>query len=134
MRVKKNMFGEFNKESQLKTSLAKNSIKFNDLAVQMRPHRIAYLRLLGRPYTLLYVRRSVGRLENQFLLIWFERERKDISAIILHSIAEINLATPSGSPLEVVCPQTFSHTVMCKVCLTASNTLFDADAFVPLNH
>ena len=33
----------------------------------------------------------------------------------------------------LVCPQTFSHTVMCKVCLTASNTLFDADAFVPLN-
>ena len=28
----------------------------------MRPHRIAYLRLLGRPYTLLYMRRSVGRL------------------------------------------------------------------------
>ena len=28
----------------------------------MSPHRIAYLRLLRRPYTLLYVRRSVGRL------------------------------------------------------------------------
>ena len=56
------MFGEFNEATQLKTSLAKNSIKFNDLAVQMRPHRIAYMRLLGRPYTLLYVRRSVGRL------------------------------------------------------------------------
>ena len=62
MRVKKNMFGEFNEATQLKTSLAKNSIEFNDLAVQMRPHRIAYLRLLGRPYTLLYVSRSVGRL------------------------------------------------------------------------
>ena len=24
----------------------------------------------------------------------------------------------------LVCPQTFSHSVMCKVCLTASNTLF----------
>ena len=48
--------------TQLKTSLAKYSIEFNDLAVQMRPHRIAYLRLLGRPYTLLYVGRSVGRL------------------------------------------------------------------------
>ena len=34
----------------------------------------------------------------------------------------------------LVCPQTFSHTVMCKVCLTASNTLFDSDAFVRLNH
>ena len=41
----------------------------------------------------------------------------------------------SGKGREaVVCPQTFSHTVTCKVCLTASNTLFDADAFVPLNH
>ena len=49
------MFGEFNEAIQLKTSL-------NDLAVQIRPHRIAYLRLLGRLYTLLYVRRSVGRL------------------------------------------------------------------------
>ena len=56
------MFGEFNEAAQLKNSLAKYSIEFNDLAVQMRPHRIAYLRLLGRPYTLLYVRRSVGRL------------------------------------------------------------------------
>ena len=56
------MFGEFNEATQLKTSLAKYSIEFNDLAVQMRPHRIAYLRLFGRPYTLLYVRRYVGRL------------------------------------------------------------------------
>ena len=53
------MFGEFNEATQLKTSLAKYSIEFNDLAVQIRPHRIAYLRLLGRPYTLLYVKRSV---------------------------------------------------------------------------
>ena len=56
------MFGEFNEATDLKTSLAKCSIELNDLAVQMRPHRIAYLRLLGRPYTLLYVRRSMGRL------------------------------------------------------------------------
>ena len=56
------MFGEFNDATQLKTSLAKYSIEFNDLAVQMRPHRIAYLRLLGTPYISLYVRRSVGRL------------------------------------------------------------------------
>ena len=57
------MFGEFNEETQLKTSLAKYLIEFNDLAVQMRSHRIAYLRMLGKPYTLLYVRRSVGRLD-----------------------------------------------------------------------
>ena len=56
------MFGESNEATQLKTSPAKYLIEFNDLAVQMRPHRIEYLRLLGRPYTLLYVRRSVGRL------------------------------------------------------------------------
>ena len=57
------MFGEFNEATQLETSLAKYSIKFNDLAAQMRPHRIAYLRLLlDRRYTLLYVRRSVGKL------------------------------------------------------------------------
>ena len=62
LRVKKNMFGEFNEAAQIKTSLAKNSIEFNDKAVRMRPHRIAYLRLLGRPYTLLYMKRSVGRL------------------------------------------------------------------------
>ena len=63
------MFGEFNEATQIKTSLAKYSIEFNDLAVQMRPHRIAYLRLLGRPYTLLYVRRSVGRLELYYLAV-----------------------------------------------------------------
>ena len=62
LRVEENMFGEFNEATQLKTSLANYSIEFNDLAVQMRPHRIAFLGLLGRPYTLLYVRRSVGRL------------------------------------------------------------------------
>ena len=32
----------------------------------------------------------------------------------------------------LVCPQTFSHTVLCNVCLTASNTVFGADAFVLL--
>ena len=53
------MFSEFNEATQLKTSLAKYSIEFNDLAVQTCPHRIAYLRLLGRPYTLLYVKRFV---------------------------------------------------------------------------
>ena len=56
------MFGEFNEATQLKTSLAKYSIELNHLAVQMRPHRIAYLRLLGRPHKLMYERRSVGRL------------------------------------------------------------------------
>ena len=58
------MFGEFNEAAQPKTSLARFSIEFNYFAVKMRPHRIAHLRLLGRPYTLLYVRRSVGRLNN----------------------------------------------------------------------
>ena len=58
------MFGEFNEAAQPKTSLAKYSIEFNYLAVQMRLHRKAYLRLLGRPYTLLYMKRSVGRLIN----------------------------------------------------------------------
>ena len=37
------MFSEFNAAAQPKTSLAKYSIEFNYLAVQMRPHRIAYL-------------------------------------------------------------------------------------------
>ena len=60
MRVKENTFGEFNEAAQLKTSLAKYSIEFDVLAVQTRPHRIAYLRLLCRPYTLLYVRMSVA--------------------------------------------------------------------------
>ena len=56
------MFGELYEEEQPKTSLAKYLIEFNDLAVQRRPYRIPFLRLLGRPYTLLYVSRSVGRL------------------------------------------------------------------------
>ena len=56
------MLGEFNETAQPKTSFAKYSTEFNDLAVQMRPHRIVYLRLLGKPCTLLYVSRSVGRL------------------------------------------------------------------------
>ena len=40
----------------------------------------------------------------------------------------------SNSLYFIVCPQTFSHTVVCKVCLTASNTIFDADAFVRQNN
>ena len=55
------MFGELNEAVQPKTSLAKYLIEFNYLAVQPRPHRILYLRLLGRPYTILYVSRSVVR-------------------------------------------------------------------------
>ena len=69
------MFCDFNEATQLKTSLAKYSIEFNDLAVQMRPHRIAYLRPLGRPYTLLYVRRSVGRLD----LHIFKKSKKKLN-------------------------------------------------------
>ena len=53
------VFTEFGKP---KTSLAKYSVEFNDFAVQTPPYRIPFLRLLGRTYTLLYVRRSVGRL------------------------------------------------------------------------
>ena len=54
------MFGELNEAAQPKTSLAKYSIEFNELAVHTRPHRIPFLRLLGRPYTLLYVDRLVS--------------------------------------------------------------------------
>ena len=37
----------------------------------MRPNRIAYLRLLGRPYTLLYVWRSVGRPQSDCIYTLF---------------------------------------------------------------
>ena len=47
--------------------LTKYSLEFNNFAVQTRPHQIPFLRLLGRPFTLLYVRRSVGRLRNILL-------------------------------------------------------------------
>ena len=45
-------------EKTPKTSHAKFSVEFNDFAVQTRP----VLRLLDRAYTLLYVKRSLGRL------------------------------------------------------------------------
>ena len=54
------MLGEFNEARQLKASLAKYSIEFNELAVKMRPHRIAYLRLLGRPYLHIIVCENVS--------------------------------------------------------------------------
>ena len=41
------MFGEFNEAAQPKTSLAKYLIESNDVAVQLRLHRIAYLKLMG---------------------------------------------------------------------------------------
>ena len=40
------MFGEFNEAAQLKTSLAKYSIEFNELAVQTRPHRITVFEIV----------------------------------------------------------------------------------------
>ena len=49
------LYGDLRWGGRIKTSLTKYSIEFNDFAVQRRPHRIPYLRLLGRPYTLLYV-------------------------------------------------------------------------------
>ena len=49
-------------------------------------------------------------------------------------IANENPGVYDGDVIRLVCPQTFSHTVMCKVCLAASKTLFDADAFVQLNN
>ena len=69
------MFGEFNEATQLKTSLAKYLIEFNDLSAQISPHRIAYLKLLSRPYTLLYVGRSVGRLA---ILIFLNQQNADL--------------------------------------------------------
>ena len=62
MRVEQNSFGKFNEAAQPKTSLAKYSIEFNDLAVQTCLHRIPFLRLLGELYTSPYASRSVGRL------------------------------------------------------------------------
>ena len=49
------MFGEFNEATQLKTSLAKYSIEFNDLAVQTHPHGIPFFHIQeGLPDTLEY--------------------------------------------------------------------------------
>ena len=57
-RVKQNTLGAFNEAGKPKTSL-----ELNDFAVQMRPHRIPYLTLLGRPYThFCMCKKSVGRL------------------------------------------------------------------------
>ena len=48
------------------TTTTTNSITTNSITtttIQTRLHRIPYLRLLGKHYTILYVRRSVGRLK-----------------------------------------------------------------------
>ena len=52
------MLGELNEAGKPKISISKYSIEFNDFAIQTRPHWIPYLRLLGRPYILLHMRRS----------------------------------------------------------------------------
>ena len=88
LRIKQNMFSEFNETPQPKTSLVKYSIELNDLPIQTLPYRMLYLRLLGRPYTLLYVSRSVGRLESD----WFF-SHTIISVIMLSSIKKCNLLT-----------------------------------------
>ena len=58
------MFSEFNEAEKPKTSFAKYSVKFNDLAVQMRPHRIAYLRLLSRPLHITVYEKVCGQTNN----------------------------------------------------------------------
>ena len=45
-----------------KTLITKYTVELKYLAVELRPHEMSILRLLGRPYTLLYVSRSVCRL------------------------------------------------------------------------
>lgn len=61
--IRKIMFGEFNETDKRKTSLAKYPAKFNDFAGPQRPNGRPLLRLLGRPYKLLYVERFASRLE-----------------------------------------------------------------------
>ena len=59
-RVKKNMFGKFNEANKPKTSFAKYSVEFNDFVWKTAPHRRPYVRLLGRFYTLIYMKRLAG--------------------------------------------------------------------------
>ena len=56
------MFGELNEATQLKSSLAKYSIEFNDLAVQMRPHRIGVFEAVKQTLHITVCGRSVSRL------------------------------------------------------------------------
>ena len=53
------MFGEFNEAAQPKTSLAKCSIAFNDLAVQMRPPNDYVTCCLIRMRVLLFKEKNV---------------------------------------------------------------------------
>jgi len=83
------VLGEFNEAGKPKTSLTKYSIELNDFVVQTRPHRIPYLRLLGRPYTLLYARRSV--LSAAYIENW-------ASSLVYLTLAEIViLSRPVGN-------------------------------------
>ena len=53
------MFGDINEAGKPKFSFGKYSVKLNDFAKPQRnPHRRSFLRLIGRPFTLLYVKKS----------------------------------------------------------------------------
>ena len=65
VRVKQNILGVRNQ----KPHSQKYKVELDDFAVQTSPHRIPYLRLLGRPYTLRYARMSLGRLIRNILLL-----------------------------------------------------------------
>ena len=56
------MFGELNEATQLKSSLAKYSIEFNDLAVQMRPHRIGVFEAVRQTLHITVCEKVCGRL------------------------------------------------------------------------
>ena len=59
------MFGECNEAAQPKTSLTKYWIEFNDLALQMRPHRIAYLRLVRQTLHITVCEKVCGQTKNR---------------------------------------------------------------------
>lgn len=58
------MIDEFNEADRPKISLAKYFVEFND-PLKTRLRQRTYLRLLGKPYTLLYEKKSIGRLINE---------------------------------------------------------------------
>ena len=61
-------------------------------------------------------------------VVWKMEKRKTETT---NNFAIQNLNCSRG---YIVCPQTYLHRVMSKVCLTASNMVFDADALVRENH
>ena len=123
----------FNKEFNIWSSLRLESIELKKKWVsEWRKWKFLYVHTVVRSSLILleiiWCSRSCCHLNESRLLVYVDplcnyNFQRSIIRVLTFSTTFL-----------LVCPQTFSHTVMCKIFLTVSNIVFGADALVRQNH